>query len=157
SNFLIARCKEVVMSKQTEALYEKTIEVRWADCDANQHMRHSAYSDLCAHTRVAFLNEIGMTAKWFKQHNVGPVLFKEETEYKAEVNIGDELRVTVEPGEPTGFTKTVQMLQNIYKANGELSAVHRCVVGWMDLEARKIIELPEKIKELYLIEALVEV
>ncbi|KZY83826.1 hypothetical protein A3752_04765 [Oleiphilus sp. HI0081] len=63
----------------------------------------------------------------------------------------------MEPGEPTGFTKTVQMLQNIYKANGELSAVHRCVVGWMDLEARKIIELPEKIKELYLIEALVEV
>ena len=32
--------------------YHKQVEVRWSDIDANQHMRHSAYADLCTHTRT---------------------------------------------------------------------------------------------------------
>lgn len=50
-----------------KVLYEKTIEVRWADCDANRHMRHSAYSDLCGHTRVGFMDSIGMTSEFCEQ------------------------------------------------------------------------------------------
>lgn len=136
-------------TKSTDAPFKKTIEVRWADCDANHHMRHSAYSDFCGHTRVCFLESIGLTTEWFKKHNIGPVLFKEETEYKREAHLGEQLTVTFEPGEPTGFSKSVQMVQHMYKENGDLAAIHKCVVAWMDLEKRKIIELPEQIKRVY--------
>ena len=135
----------------SDALYEKTIEIRWADCDANQHMRHSAYSDLCAHTRIGFLSAIGMTPQWFKQQGIGPVLFKEQTEYFREVFMGEEVKVTVEIGEPTGSKKSVCIVNKVYKPNGELAAQHQVVVGWMDVKARKVVELPEKIQQLYLL------
>lgn len=131
------------------SIYEKKIEVRWADCDANQHMRHTAYADFCAHTRVAFFSQIGLTPEFFHDNSIGPVIFKEETEYCREAHMGDLLTVTVEIGEPTGFTKSVQIVQKIYKGDGELSALHRCTFAWMDLNVRKIIPLPEPIKALF--------
>ena len=133
------------MTKENEVLFEKTIEVRWSDCDANRHMRHSAYADFCAHTRVAFLSDLGMTPEWFEQQKLGPILFQEEPQYRREVHMGESLRVTVEAGEATGFTKSIQILQHLYKPSGELAAVLRCVVAWMDLEQRKVIGLPESI------------
>ena len=135
------------MSDKDRILFDKQIEVRWADCDANQHMRHTAYSDLCAHTRIAFLNSIGLTQAWSQEHRIGPVLFKEETEYQQEAHMGDELRVTVEAGEPTGFSKSIRMLQYLYSADGHIAAVHRCVIGWMDLDKRKIVTIPIPILE----------
>lgn len=128
-------------------IYEKSFEVRWADCDANQHMRHSAYADFCGHTRVGFLDSIGLDQAWFNAHRVGPVLFKDETEYQREAHISEVLRVTIEVGEPTGFSKSIQIVQKMYKATGELAAIHRCVVGFMDLEVRKIVALPDVIAE----------
>jgi acyl-CoA thioester hydrolase len=126
-------------------LYEKQFEVRWSDCDANRHMRHTAYADMCAHARVSFLASIGLTPEWFKEHDMGPVLFKEETEYRSEVHMGEVLRVTVERAEPSGFSKSVRLIQKVYKSSGDLSAIHCCVVGWMSLEMRKIVDLPEQI------------
>lgn len=114
-------------------------------------MRHSAYSDLCAHTRIGYLCEIGLTPEWFKEHNIGPVLFKEETEYKREAYMGELLKVTLQAGELTGFTKSIQMVQHVYKEDGELAASHKCVVAWMDLDKRKVIELPKQIQSDFLI------
>lgn len=135
------------MAETKTELFQKNIEVRWADCDANSHMRHSAYSDFCAHTRIAYLEKIGLGMSWCKANNIGPVLFKEETEYKREVHMGEQLTITVESGEPTGFTKSLQMQQFLYKEGGELAASHKCVVAWMDLSIRKIIELPEQVRK----------
>ncbi|WP_414648539.1 acyl-CoA thioesterase, partial [Chitinimonas sp.] len=36
-------------------VFRHTVEVRWADCDANQHVRHSAYADFCTHARIEWL------------------------------------------------------------------------------------------------------
>lgn len=139
------------MSANKAVLFEKVIEVRWSDCDANRHMRHTAYSDLCAHTRVCFLSHIGLGEAFTKEHNIGPVLFKEETEYKREVHMGERLTVSVEAGEATGFTKSIQMMQHLYKEDGELAATHRCVVAWMDLSLRKIVQLPEQIRSNFVV------
>jgi acyl-CoA thioester hydrolase len=89
---------------------------------------------------------MGMTPGWFQKHKIGPVLFKEETEYKKEVHMGQRLRVTVDSAAPTEFSKSVQLIQYVYTEEGELSAIHRCVVAWMSLEKRKVIELPDQIK-----------
>lgn len=135
------------MTNQAPIMFSKEIEVRWADCDANNHMRHSAYSDFCAHTRIGFLEQIGLGMDWCQNNHIGPVLFKEETEYAREVHMGEVLTVTISGVAHTGFTKSVQLSQQILKQNGEVAALHKCVVAWMDLEKRKIIELPEPIKK----------
>ncbi|MFV1874019.1 MAG: acyl-CoA thioesterase [Oleiphilus sp.] len=134
------------MPDDQRVLFQKEIEVRWADCDANNHMRHTAYSDFCAHTRIGYMEKVGLGIQWSKDNNIGPVLFKEETEYKREAHIGERLRITLQAGEPTGFTKSIQMIQRLYKEDGELAASHKCVVAWMDLTRRKIVALPEQIR-----------
>ena len=140
------------MNQTDTTLFDKQVEVRWADCDANQHMRHTAYSDFCAHTRIAFMNSIGLTQAWSQTHRIGPVLFREETEYRQEAHMGDLLRVTVEVGLPTGFSKSIRMQQHLYTEQGEVAAVHHCVIGWMDLDKRKIVELPESIRSRFPVE-----
>lgn len=117
------------MPEQASLLFEKTIEVRWSDCDANQHMRHTAYSDFCAHTRIGYLEKMGLGMQWCKENNIGPVLFKEETEYKNEAHTGEKLKITLYAGPPTGYTKSIQMVQNLYSESGELAASHKCVVA----------------------------
>lgn len=135
-----------------DALYQKSFEVRWSDCDANKHMRHSAYADFCAHTRVGFMEEIGMNQQWLEDNGLGPVLFKEETEYFRELFMGETVIVTVEPGEPTGSEKSVRVINCIYRENGDLAARHGAVFGWFDSETRKVVKLPEKIRQLCLLD-----
>jgi acyl-CoA thioester hydrolase len=138
------------MTHTTDVLYKKVIEVRWSDCDANRHMRHTAYSDMCAHTRISFLQNIGMDDAWFKESNLSPVMFKEQTEYFAEMHMGDEVTVTIELGEPTGSDKSVCWVNNLYKKDGTLAAKHQVIVGWMNLAQRKIAKLPLLATDKYL-------
>lgn len=131
----------------SQALYNKEFEVRWADCDANNHMRHSAYADMAAHARIGYLTEIGIGPEWLSENNAGPVLFKETTEYFREVKMNEVLSITVETGEPTGSDKTVTLVNNIYKENGELAARVSVLFAWMDIIARKVIVVPEKARQ----------
>lgn len=134
---------------QKTKLFEKFFEVRWADCDANNHMRHTAYSDMASHSRVCFLQSIGVDAEWLQANNLGPVLFTDEINYKQEVHLGETVRVTVEVGESTGSNKSVQLIQHLYNESGELAAINKAVSGWMDLSARKIVHLPEQLYSRY--------
>jgi acyl-CoA thioester hydrolase len=140
------------MTQATGVLYKKVIEVRWADCDANRHMRHTAYSDMCAHTRISFLQNIGMDDAWFKESGLSPVMFKEQTEYFAEMLMGEEVTITIELGQDTGSEKSVCWVNNLYKKDGTLAAKHQVVVGWMDLKQRKIAKLPLLATDKYLTE-----
>ena len=56
---------------------ELPFDVRWADIDANSHMRHSAYYDYAAHLRVQLLKSIGMDIMTLSKLGIGPVLFRE--------------------------------------------------------------------------------
>ena len=95
--------------------FQKKIEVRWADVDANNHLRHSAYADICAHTRIAYLADRGLDAAKQKELAIGPVLFKEQTEYFKEVDMGEVLTITVEAGTATESRKVFVMVNKVYK------------------------------------------
>ena len=113
-------------------------------------MRHSAYADMCAHARISMLNDLGMTPEWFKEQGIGPLLFKEQTEYFKEVFINERLNITVEAGQDTGSDKSIQVINRVLTENGELAAVHTVIVGWLDMKVRKVVRLPELIRNSYL-------
>lgn len=75
--------------------FEKNIEIRWSDLDPNNHLRHSAYYDYGAYSRICFLNEHGLTAETMLQHNIGPILFREECLFKKEIKFGDTIKINV--------------------------------------------------------------
>src|ERR1700712_5128737 len=73
----------------------QTVEIRWSDLDPNFHLRHSVYYDFGAFIRIAFLTENGITPQAMLQHNIGPILFREECIFKREINFGDKITINI--------------------------------------------------------------
>jgi len=69
------------------------INLRWSDLDPNFHLRHSSYYDLAAQERINILHQYGITIEVMKDENVGPVLFKEQCEFKREIHLNSKIHV----------------------------------------------------------------
>jgi len=110
--------------------FTKIVEVRWSDIDANQHMRHNAYADLCTHTPA------------FRAHGFGPVLFRESTEYRREVHLGERITIDVQIAAASPDNSRWKIRQQLFKPDGQLAAIYEVAGAWMDLHARKLIPPP---------------
>src|SRR5512136_61226 len=71
------------------APFERRFTVRWADVDANGHLRNTAYSELCSDTRIALLAAGGYGWERFRAEGFGPVLLRESLEYLREGKMGE--------------------------------------------------------------------
>ena len=66
-------------------VYKKQFEIRWADLDPNYHVLHSRYYDFGAYCRMSYFIEHGLTPELMMQHNIGPILFREQCMFKREI------------------------------------------------------------------------
>ncbi|MDH3325406.1 MAG: thioesterase family protein [Gammaproteobacteria bacterium] len=132
-----------------EAL-DLSFDVRWADIDANQHMRHSAYYDYAAHLRVQLLKKIGMDVITLSSLKIGPVLFREEALFLREIGMDDRIRVNVKLKRmrPDGSRWT--FFHEFFKDEGKVAATVTVDGAWLDLTKRKLIALPDQYLELAL-------
>lgn len=130
------------------SIFSKTVEIRWADIDANQHLRHSAYADLCAHSRIEWLQDAGFGPEAFQRLGFGPVLFRESTEYRREVHLGERItiRLSLAAASPDNGRWTFR--HELYKPDGQLAAIHEVTGAWMSLAARKLIPPPGELQPL---------
>ena len=74
--------------------FSTVISIRWADIDANFHLRHSAYYDFGAQHRVNILAAHGLTMTAMQEQHCGPVLFREECVFKKEIHLTDTITIT---------------------------------------------------------------
>src|SRR5690349_4581498 len=72
-----------------------SIALRWSDFDANMHLRHSAYYDFGATSRLDFFTAQGLSYETMRALHIGPVLFREEALFKREVRPGDQLFINI--------------------------------------------------------------
>jgi acyl-CoA thioester hydrolase len=120
---------------------------RWADFDPNNHMRHSAYTDYAAEARVRMFNEYGLNLIEFNKLNIGPILFREETIFRREIRLSEDISVEVflkgisENGERFKFS------HKIYKTDGSLAAEVEIYGAWLDLKTRKLTKPPKIVLE----------
>ncbi len=122
---------------------------RWADFDPNNHMRHTAYNDYAAESRVRLFNEYGLSLKEFNKLRIGPVLFKEETNFYREISIGDDLTVEVFLKGASEFGERFKFIHKIYRKDGILSAEIEIFGAWIDLSKRKLTTPPDIILEVF--------
>lgn len=122
-------------------------EVRWADVDANRHMRHSAYNDYAAHLRVKLLNSIDLDMASMAKLKLGPVLFREETVFYRECLMSEIINVDIrlQRVRPDGSRWT--FVHAFKKVNGKLAAQVTVDGAWMDLANRKLTALPEQFRQ----------
>jgi len=127
-------------------IFTREFDVIWADLDPNGHMRHTAYMDYAAQVRLAFLTEHGFTLAKFQQARVGPILFREETDYRREVRAGERITVGLELIGLSANRKHWAFRQPIYKASGELAATVTVRGAWFSLTERKVVPAPEALE-----------
>ncbi|HUL60856.1 MAG TPA: acyl-CoA thioesterase [Anaeromyxobacteraceae bacterium] len=122
--------------------YSKTFTVRWADCDANGHMRNTAYSEYAIEVRIGFLSEHGFGFEQFVAANLGPVLLREEIDYQREVRLGQTVAVDFTALGLSADGSRFKLAHDFQRGDGK--AAGRIVLwgGWMDLGARRIVPPP---------------
>jgi acyl-CoA thioester hydrolase len=124
-------------------IYIKNVEIRWSDLDPNFHLRHSAYYDFGAYCRICFLYDNGITDKLMRQHQIGPILFREECSFKKEVIFGDGISIVLKLKSMSADFRKFSLLHEIYKNDNELAALLTVDAAWMDTRLRKIVVPPQ--------------
>ncbi len=130
-------------------MFSKSYIIRWADLDANVHMRHSAYNDYATQTRLMFMEEHGFGMEWFKNHQVYPILFREETVFLKEVHASETIRVDAVLHKISEDGSRWSIINHFYKADGTLAARLTVDGAWMDPIARKLKAPPESLAHLF--------
>ena len=121
------------------------VRTRWGEIDQNGHMRNVAYLDLSANCRMEFFIANGYTLMDFFCAGFGPIVLKDEIEYRAEVRLGDELTITNELAGMNEEASRFIFRNRFVRADGKLAASVSSVVIFLDLATRKKIAPPKKL------------
>ena len=126
--------------------FSMPISIRWADIDANRHLRHSAYYDFGAAIRVKYLSENGITGEKLEALHLGPVLFREEAIFKREIKFEDQIIIDMQLLKSTEDYGRWSIRHYIVKSDGTLAAIINIDAAWIDLVKRKLAIPPESIR-----------
>jgi len=124
-------------------LYSKTLFASWADMDFNSHMRNTAFLDKSADVRMLFFAENGFPMAEFIRLRLGPVIMKDEVEYRKEVGLLQEINVTLALAGQSEDGSRYLLRNEISRLDGTLCARVTSAGGWIDLAARKLVTPPE--------------
>ena len=127
---------------KTNSYYEG--QIIWAQIDANRHMRHSAYADLCAQARSNMLKSVGFSLEKFAEIQIGPILFREELIYHKEVHLDENVYVTVELSKYDTSNSRFSFRHTVCKEDGTKCCTVNVDGAWLDLNKRKLTALPEE-------------
>lgn len=116
----------------------RSVEIRWSDLDPNFHVRHSVYYDFGAFVRMSFLIDHGLTPAVLTQNNIGPVLFREECQFKREIHFGDNVTINLKLKQSSPTYSRWTMYHEIFKNNDTLAATITVDGAWMDTIKRRL-------------------
>ena len=125
--------------KKSMQAFSSVISIRWADIDANFHLRHSAYYDFGAQHRVEILLQHGLTLAMMQEQHFGPVLFREECVFKKEIHLTDTITISTRMTKMRhdGSRFTIQHL--FTNKQGQHCALITVDGAWIDTQLRKLI------------------
>lgn len=129
--------------------YILEFKTKWSDFDPNRHMRHTAYNEYAAESRVRYFTEQKFSIKEFTKHNIGPILFTEETSFRKEIHLGENITVNLKL---TGLSKNNErwkITHEVFNQEGKLSAIIKVYGAWIDLTKRKLTTPPLEANHLF--------
>lgn len=127
-----------------ENIYYKG-QVLWSQIDANGHLRHSAYSDLCTQARSNMMKQVGFSMQEFAKYKIGPILFKEETIYFKEIRMDEEVYFKVLMTKFNDENHRFSITHELYNSKDVKCAVVNVDGAWMNLVERKLTLIPNEL------------
>ncbi|NJN41615.1 MAG: thioesterase [Flammeovirgaceae bacterium] len=129
--------------------FEVPIQIRWADIDANAHLRHSAYYDYGASMRMTALHKLGITLEKLKDECLGPILFREEALFRKEIKLEDHITIDIQLVKLKPNGQRWSLRHHIRKSDGTVAAIINIDGAWMDIRKRKLAEPNEYMKSIW--------
>ena len=126
-----------------------TFTTKWADFDPNRHMRHTAYNDYAAETRVRYFANQSFSIKEFTRYNLGPILFTEETSFRKEIHLGENISVTLQIAGLSENNERWKITHKVFNEAGKLAAIIKVYGAWIDLTTRKLTVPPKEAQQLF--------
>ncbi|UAM98697.1 thioesterase family protein [Polaribacter litorisediminis] len=130
--------------------YNVTFPTKWSDFDPNRHMRHTAYNEYAAEVRVRYFAAQNFSINEFTKHNLGPILFTEETSFRKEIHLGENITVNIKLSGLSANSERWKITHEVFNEAGKLSAVIKVYGAWIDLTKRKLTVPPKEAKNLFL-------
>ncbi|MEY2740976.1 MAG: acyl-CoA thioesterase [Ilumatobacteraceae bacterium] len=121
----------------------ETIRTRWGEIDSNGHMRNVAYLDLASNSRMEFFNRHGYTLAEFFGAGIGPVVLRDEIDYRSEVRLAEELTIGHELAGMREDGSRFVLRTRFVKASGKVACTIASVIAFFDLATRKIVAPPD--------------
>ncbi len=125
------------------------VQIRWADIDANFHLRHSVYYDWGASCRLDFLGQHGLTTPMMQQMHFGPILFREECIFRREIRLGDPVTVNLELISSKKDYSRWTIQHTIMKNPETVSAILTVDGAWLDTAIRKLAIPPAEVTHIF--------
>lgn len=129
--------------------FEVSFPTIWANFDANAHMRHTAYNDYAAEVRSRFFSTNGFSLTEFAKHNIGPILFSENTTFYREILLGENIKANLILTGASSKFERFKFRHEIVKENGVISATIDIYGAWIDLTKRKLTTPPEEMFKMF--------
>lgn len=129
--------------------FQVTFASKWSDFDPNRHMRHTAYNDYATEVRVRYFAKYNFTINEFTKHNLGPILFTEETTFRKEIHLGENITVNLKLQGLSKNNERWKIVHEVFNEAGKLSAIIKVYGAWIDLTKRKLRIPPEETKEMF--------
>jgi len=126
-------------------MYFKEFDIRWSDIDANRHLANSAYVNFMSHTRMGYMIANGLSQREMVTHNIGPVVFHEQLFFFKEAFQGKPIKVSFELGGASEDGMFFEFVHNFYDYKGRNLARGSMQGGWINLNTRKMVGLPEEL------------
>ncbi|AOP33104.1 thioesterase [Leptospira tipperaryensis] len=100
--------------------FQYEIPVLWSQCDPNGHLNVGNFQVYLHEGRMVALEEAGLGYSKMREANIGPMILRSETDYKAEIRYPESILVTTRFGEFEGSRcKIFQKL--IRKSDGKIA------------------------------------
>ncbi len=122
---------------------------KWSDFDPNRHMRHTAYNDYAAEVRVRYFAAQDFSIDEFTKHNIGPILFTEQTSFRKEIHLGENISVTMKVAGLSKNNERWKIEHEVFNQAGKLAAVIKVYGAWIDLTKRKLTIPPKEAQYLF--------
>ncbi|MBL7952775.1 MAG: acyl-CoA thioesterase [Flavobacteriales bacterium] len=133
------------MTSQT-GTFRSRITLRWADIDANFHLRHSVYYDLGAAHRTEMLASLGIHMRDMQKGGFAPVLFREECRFLREIRMEDTMELEACVTQLSRDYRKFGFQQRFLRGE-EVCAILRVEGAWFDARARKVAAPPQPVIE----------
>jgi acyl-CoA thioester hydrolase len=127
---------------EEQKTFSTRISLRWADIDANFHLRHSVFYDLCAQQRMEALTSMGITLRTMQEQHYGPIIFREECTFRREIKLDDDVSIDLRIRYLSKDHSRFSFAHVFTKADGTYCATLIVEGAWMDTRSRKLTAPP---------------